>query len=84
MNLDEANCYVNPKYCSYSKEVKEAKNIIDQYMSSKITYVFGDENEVVDYSLINQWIKIDDELNVSIDAQAIMNYITNLAKNMTL
>ena len=80
LNLDEANCYVNPKYCSYSKEVKEAKNIIDQYMSSKITYVFGDENEVVDYSLINQWIKIDDELNVSIDAQAIMNYITNLAK----
>ena len=62
LNLDEANCYVNPKYCSYSKEVKEAKNIIDQYMSSKITYVFGDENEVVDYSLINQWIKIDDEL----------------------
>ena len=49
-------------------------------MSSKITYVFGDENEVVDYSLINQWIKIDDELNVSIDAQAIMNYITSLAK----
>ena len=80
LNLDEANCYVNPKYCSYFKEVKEAKNIIDQYMSSKITYVFGDENEVVDYSLINQWIKIDDELNVSIDAQAIMNYITNLAK----
>ena len=60
LNLDEANCYVNPKYCSYFKEVKEAKNIIDQYMSSKITYVFGDENEVVDYSLINQWIKIDD------------------------
>ena len=40
-------------------------------MSSKITYVFGDENEVVDYSLINQWIKIDDELNVSIDAQRL-------------
>ena len=32
LNLDEANCYVNPKYCSYFKEVKEAKNIIDQYI----------------------------------------------------
>ena len=49
-------------------------------MSSKITYVFEDENEVVDYSLINKWIKIDDELNVSLDNQEIINYITSLAK----
>ena len=80
LDLDKANCYVNPKYYSYSTEIKEAKNIIDKYMSSKITYVFEDENEVVDYSLINKWIKIDDELNVSLDNQEIINYITSLAK----
>lgn len=80
LNLDEEDCYINPKYFSYSEEIKEAKNIIDKYMSSKITYVFAEENEIVDYSLINQWIKIDDELNVSIDDQEILNYITSLAK----
>ena len=80
LDLDKANCYINPKYYSYSTEIKEAKNIIDKYMSSKITYVFEDENEVVDYSLINKWIKIDDELNVSLDNQEIINYITSLAK----
>ena len=80
MNLDESNCYINPKYCSYSNKVKKGKNIIDKYMSSKVTYVFSDETEIVDYSLINQWIKIDDELNVSMDDQQIINYITTLAK----
>ena len=35
---------------------------------------------MVDYSLINQWIKIDDELNVSMDDQQVINYITTLAK----
>ena len=80
LNLDESNCYINPKYCSYSKKVKQGKNIIDKYMSSKVTYVFSDETEIVDYSLINQWIKIDDELNVSMDDQQVINYITTLAK----
>ena len=80
LTLDESNCYISHKYCSYSKNVKQGKNIIDKYMSSKVTYVFSDETEIVDYSLINQWIKIDDELNVSMDDQQVINYITTLAK----
>lgn len=79
-DLDKSNCYVKPKYYSYSTEVKNAKIILDKYMATKITYNFGNREEVLDSSILNEWIKIDKDMNITINEDEIMNYMFMLSK----
>ncbi|SHJ76640.1 peptidoglycan transpeptidase precursor, ErfK-YbiS-YhnG family [Hathewaya proteolytica DSM 3090] len=81
LNLDQANSYENPKYTSKSKEVTDAKNTIDKYMQSSITYDLRGHKEVIDSSVIGEFIAIDEELNVSLNEGKIKAYIDKLAYN---
>lgn len=79
INLESINCYENPKYISTSKEVLEAKNILDKYASSKITYSFGEDNEVIDGSVIHNWLKVDQDYSVAIDEKKVYEYMKKIA-----
>ena len=80
INLEEINVYENPKYVSSSKEVIDAKNILDKYNSSEIIYTFKEEKEIVDGRKINTWININENLEVRIDEKGVKNYIDKLAR----
>jgi hypothetical protein len=79
INLEAINCYENPKYTSSSKEVLDAKNILDKYTASKIIYSFGDETEVIDSSIINDWLKVNEDFTVTFDEKKVYGYIRKLA-----
>ena len=79
LNLDKVNCYEKPQYTKDSKEVKEAKSILDKYCSSKITYDINGKEEVLDGSTINTWISVDDEFKVNLNKDSIVNYVDKLA-----
>ncbi|CDM68188.1 ErfK family protein [Clostridium bornimense] len=79
LNLDKVDCYEKPQYTKDSKEVKEAKAILDKYCNSKITYNINGKEEILDGSVINTWINIDNEFKVNLDKDSIVNYVDKLA-----
>ncbi|WP_297421159.1 L,D-transpeptidase/peptidoglycan binding protein [Clostridium sp.] len=79
LDLDAANCYEGPKYTKDSKEVSDTKDILNKYISTKITYTFGDKSEVLDGSTINKWLKVNENLEVTLDEKEINNYLDKLS-----
>lgn len=79
LNLDKANCYEKPKYTSKSKEVKEAKDLLNNYTSLKVTHIFGNNKEVIDGSTINKWLYVDENMNIKFNEKQIRKYVDSLA-----
>ncbi|WP_138205042.1 L,D-transpeptidase family protein [Haloimpatiens lingqiaonensis] len=79
INLEESNCYINPKYTSKSKEVTEAQKTMNKYLQSKITYDIRGNTEVLDSSSIKDLISVDENFNVSISNSKIWQYVNKLA-----
>ena len=79
LNLESINCYENPKYTSNSKEVIEAKNILDKYVEATVTYTFGDRTEILDKSIIHNWINVNNDLEVILDEKEVNSYVDKLA-----
>ena len=80
LDLNENLCYENPKYTLSSDKTIETKNLLNKYVSTKITYIFGSENEILDGNIINEWLSVDENLEVVINEKAVMKYVKELSK----
>ena len=80
LDLTEADCYIAPKYVSDSKEVVDAAEAMNSYLGASITYDFNPYTEVVDSSVISQWVKVDADMKVTFDKEAVKEYIQSLAE----
>ena len=78
LNLEES--YEKPKYAADAPETLAAKDILDEYAKTKITYKFGDKNEVLDGSTISNWLGVDDDMNVTFDEKQVHSYVEGLAR----
>jgi lipoprotein-anchoring transpeptidase ErfK/SrfK len=78
LDLEYVNCYEHPKYTSNSTKVIQCKNILDKYLSSKITYTFGNRKETIDGSIINKWLKISKDFEVIVDMKKEKDYVSKL------
>ncbi|MEG2288756.1 MAG: peptidoglycan binding domain-containing protein [Clostridium sp.] len=79
IDVEAINCYEESKYISTSTAIIEARNTLEKYTNSKITYNFGGKIEVVDESKIHDWLKVDRDFNVLINEEAINMYVDTLA-----
>jgi len=79
VNLDSNNCYENPKYVTSSPVVIYAKDTLNKYISSKINYNFAGLIQVLDDSIIKDWISVDESFQVTLDETKVRNYIDTLA-----
>ena len=52
---------------------------MNKYLGAMVTYDFKPNTEVVDSSMISQWVKVDDDMNVTFDDNAVKEYIQSLA-----
>lgn len=80
LNLEDNDCYEKSKYNIKSKEVTDAKEILNKYVSSKITYYFGDKSEGIDGTIISNWIDVDEKYNVSINEEKAKAYINRITQ----
>lgn len=80
LDLNEKLCYENPKYTLTSVKTHKTKELLNKYVSTNITYVFGTKKEMLDGNLIHKWLSIDDSLDVEINKAAIMKYVNGLSK----
>lgn len=79
INLDSSNCYENPKYTSKSKEVAEAKDTLNKYVASKITYDSGDKTEILDGSTIHNWLGVNENMEITINENLVKNYVYKIS-----
>ncbi|MGH4122816.1 MAG: peptidoglycan binding domain-containing protein [Clostridium sp.] len=81
VNLETTNYYINPKYTSSSKEVINAKTLLNKYISSKITYTFSGGTKVLDGSIIHNWLGVTENLSILFNENEVENYVGELANN---
>lgn len=79
LNLESSNCYENPKYTSDSKEVADAKDVLNQYTNLTITYSSGDHKEVLDGSTIHNWLGVDENMQVTFDEKKVAKYVSKIS-----
>ena len=79
LDLTEAGCYILPRFTSESEEVKAATDAMNSYLGATVTYDFNPYTEVVDASVISQWVTVDADMNVTFNQDAVKAYIQSLA-----
>lgn len=80
LNLDEENCYENPKYTTKSPELAQAKDKLDKYVKTNITYTIGNNTVKLDEDTISKWLGVDNNLNAVVNENKVTAYVTDLAK----
>ncbi len=80
LNMMDEECYAMPKYTSESPEVQAACDTMNEYCKASITYTMEDENVVVDKTLISTWLKYDDNMQVSLDENAVREWMREFGK----
>lgn len=79
LKMEDEGCYVDPVKTADSDEFKKAIEKMNRYAAVKITYDVGDQTEVLDGSITNGWFSLDDDCNVTIDAEQVNTYVKELA-----
>ncbi len=80
INLDKEECYENPIFTTASDKTMEAEELLNKYISTKITYLFGENEEIVDDNIIRNWLSVNENLDVIIDEKAVSEYMSGLSK----
>lgn len=80
IDLKEEGCYILPKFTSESPEVAAACEAMNSYLGANITLDFSPYTEVVDASVISQWITVDENMQVTFNQDAVRAYIASLAE----
>ncbi|MCD8132884.1 MAG: L,D-transpeptidase/peptidoglycan binding protein [Clostridiales bacterium] len=81
LNLEEAGCYLDPEYTEDSEEVQAMLETANRYVGTTVTYEFGSNSEVVEGSLISQWLIFGDDRSVTLDTEKMAEYISGLASS---
>ena len=80
LDLNENHCYENPKYTLSSDKTPKTKSLLNKYVSTRIIYIFGSEIEILDANTISQWLSVDENLEVIINAKSVKEYVQDLSK----
>ena len=80
VNLEEQDCYESPTVYRDDKDLNTLATNLNHYVNVTITYTFGENEEVVDGDLINQWISVNDDLSISLDKTYVDEYVASLRK----
>lgn len=79
LDLEEAGCYVDPEYTEDSEELQTMLETANRYVGTTVTYTIGSSSEVVDGSLISQWLVFGDDMSVTLDTEKVSEYVSGLA-----
>ncbi len=75
----DEGCYKLPKYLSDSPEVQAACDAMNEYCKASITYTMT-ENVVVDKTLISGWLTYDENMQVTLDENAVREWMREFGK----
>lgn len=70
--------YFLPAVTQDDEKMNETMNIYNAYCKAKITLLFGEEQEIIDWNTVQQWLTIEDGTGV-LNEEAVYDYAYNLA-----
>lgn len=79
VDLDIQGCYRVPKISSDSEKLVGLLDKMNLYAGTTITYNFDENQEVIDGSLISQWLIVD-KFKVSIDKEKVDEFVEKIRK----
>lgn len=80
-DLEEAGCYEEPSVYADDEKLTERLAQMKQYTDLRIVYHFGQQDEVIDGSVLSQWLVVDEETNkVSVSEEEIDDFVVMLRK----
>lgn len=80
LDLEKEKCYAVPTITSENDALNKLVENMNHYANVEITYCFGEQKEVLDGSIIKDWLTYDAEGNVLVKDGAIRDYIASLAE----
>ncbi len=80
IDLEEENCYETPQIREDSKEIVEARDLLNGYIQLGITYLFGEKEETVPKEQMVEWFNdgLDDDGKLGINEDKIREYVLTL------
>lgn len=80
VDLEAEDCYKKPKVYRDDATLNTLVSNLNHFVNVTITYTFGDNVEVVDGSLINQWITVNEDQSITLDKTHVDEYVATLRK----
>lgn len=81
ISLEELGCYVEPARRQDDAAMNSAVKQLNQYLSTDIEYIFGSNREVLDGSIIKDWISFDETtFDVYFNDEKLAEYVAELAE----
>ena len=79
VGLKKDKCFVQPKVTADSKELNELVDELNRHVLMNITYLVGDEKEVVPASVIASWLTYDENYQMSYNMDEMANFVASMA-----
>ena len=78
VDLSKEKAYKKPEFTSESDVLKDSVETLNRYVSTEITYKFGDDTVVLDGTRINKWIKIKKDNTVKLRRNKVEKFVQEL------
>lgn len=80
ISLEEIGCYKRPEIVSDSPNLVRAVNELNKIAGAEIVYEFGEDTEILDGTLISEWLSISEDYNVILDETGVKEYVDYIGK----
>ncbi len=79
VDLDKEGCYTDAEVTSEDPELKEECEQKNKLTGVEITYVFGEDTEVLDGNTIKDWLTVSDN-GIDLDPELVREYVNGLSR----
>lgn len=79
IDLDAAECYMNARITSEDRALQKECEELNRITGVTITYTFGEDTEVLDGSIIKDWITMDNS-TMDLDSELVREYVNGLSR----
>ena len=80
LSLETAGCYVHPAGQEPAQALVDARDEMNRYVGTVVTYTFGSSREVLDGSTIHTWVSLNESGQPLLDETMVSEYVSDLAK----
>ncbi|MGN0159004.1 MAG: L,D-transpeptidase family protein [Brotaphodocola sp.] len=80
LDLEEIDAYEVPMITADNPELLAKQEAWNHYVNTTVTYQFGNKREVLDGSVIHQWISDDGQGGARLDENQVTEYVKTLAR----
>lgn len=80
LKLEEHDCYLKPAVTKEDEKLNKETEVMNKYFNQVITYNIGEQEEILNYSTLREWMTFDDDMNVEYDWNKVADWMTELSR----